>query len=123
MDPIGQVNPVLDALRKQLAENIERLRQAGKLGAAGGAARAAQPRGAAEGLDSVLRRRLGPLDRRSPEGLAAATRTFVETVLVAEFGEGLVSDPAFGDMLADLSASLREDADLREQLDRMLSAL
>jgi len=120
MDPISQVNPVLDALRKQLAENIERLRKAGKLGGAG---RAEQPRGAAEGLESVLRRRLSPLDRRSAEGLAAATRTFVEAVLVAEFGQGLVSDPAFGDMLADLSASLREDAEMREQLDRMLAAL
>ena len=33
MDPISQASPVLDALRRQLAENIERLRRAGRLSA------------------------------------------------------------------------------------------
>ncbi len=124
MDPISQVNPVLDALRKQLAENIDRLRKSGRLAAAGAAASSGAASAAgAESLQAALARKLSALDRRSPEGRAAATRAFVETALVAEFGHGLLSDPAFGAMVADISASLREDAEVREQFDRMLANL
>jgi hypothetical protein len=123
MDPIGQVNPLLEALRRQLAENIERMRKAGRLGAA--PAGAAREPGAAqtESLEAALRRRVGPLERRTPEGRMAATRAFVETVLMAEFGRGLLSDAGFGEMLNDLTASLREDPALREQIDSVLGEL
>jgi len=124
MDPISQVNPVLDALRKQLAENIDRLRKSGRLAAAGAAASSGPASAAAaESLQAALGRKLSALDRRSPEWRAAATRAFVETALVAEFGQGLLSDPAFGAMVADIGASLREDAQMRDQLDRMLAGL
>jgi len=124
MDPISHLNPVLDALRRQLAENIERMRKAGKLAAARteGARQPAGPAGP-QSLEAAVRRRVAALDRRSPEGLAAASRAFVEAVLVAEFGQGLLSDPGLGEMLAELSASLREDPEIREQLDRMLGEL
>jgi hypothetical protein len=122
MDPISNVNPILDALRKQLAENIERLRKSGRL-AASSTSGAAPAAGGTETLEAALGRKLAALDRRSPEGRAAATRAFVESALVAEFGQGLLSDPAFGDMVADISASLREDPELRERLDRMLTEL
>ena len=124
MEPISQVNPMLEALRRQLAENIERMRKAGKLAAAGRGQGAREPAPAGgEPLEAVLRRRIAPLDRRSPEGLAACTRAFVETVLTAEFGQGLLSDPGLGELLTELSASLREDAEIREQLDRMLTEI
>ena len=123
MDPIGQINPVLEALRRQLAENIERMRKAGKLAAASPGAAASRAAAAAEPLEAVLRRRVAAIDRRSPEGLAAASRVFVEAVLVAEFGRGLLADPGLGEMLNEISASLREDPEIREQLDRMLGEL
>lgn len=120
MDPISGVNPVLDALRKQLAENIERLRKSGRLAAAGAGRAAGAAAARSESLEAALGRKLSALDRRSPEGRAAATRAFIETALVAEFGQGLLSDPAFGDMVAELSSSLREDPQMREQFDLML---
>jgi hypothetical protein len=122
MDPISQVNPLLDALRKQLTENIERMRKSGQLATAGKAGAAPAAAGA-ESLEAALGRKLAALDRRSPEGRAAATRAFVESALVAEFGQGLLSDPAFGDMVAEISATLREDPATCEQLDQMLAGL
>jgi hypothetical protein len=122
MDPISQFNPVLDALRRQVAENIERLRKSGRL-AKNSAADSAAPRAPAEDLDSILQRKLSAIDRRTPEGRASATRIFLETVLVSEFGEALLTDPGFGDLISEVGASLREDADIREQLDRMLLEL
>lgn len=123
MDPISQANPLLDALRRQLAENIERLRQAGRLARGPQAGQAARAPLAAESFETALRRKLSSIDRGSPEGRAAATRGFVETVLVAEFGAGLLTDPGFGEMLAELSACLRQEPDLRERLDQMLGEL
>jgi len=125
MEPIGPLNPVLDALRRQLAENIERMRKAGKLAAAGDARSAREPGAAAgaEPLEATLRRRIGPLERRSAEGRAAATRVFVEAVLVAEFGRGLLADPGLGEILAEVSAALREDPEIRDKLDTMLAEL
>jgi hypothetical protein len=123
MDPIGQVNPVLEALRRQLAENIDRMRKAGRLVAA--PAGAAREPGAAqtEGLEAALRRRVGPLERRTPEGRVAATRAFVETVLMAEFGRSLLSDAGFGEMLNDLVTSLREDPEMCEKIDSVLGEI
>lgn len=124
MDPISNVNPVLDALRRELAENIERLRKSGKLTGGSASTRAQQPAaGRAEGLESILRRKIGAIDRRSPEGTARATRAFVEAVLVAEFGDALLADPGLGDLLGELSACLRGDPQLCEQLDGVLAAL
>lgn len=123
MDPIGQVNQLLEALRRQLAENIERLRQSGKLAAAGRAGGSARSPAAPESLEAALRRKLAAVDRRSAEGVAAAARIFVEAALVEEFGGALLNDPGFGEMIADLSASLRQEPELRERLDRILAEL
>jgi hypothetical protein len=123
MDPISPFNPVLDALRRQVAENIERLRKSGKLAAGARGDRTEQAGARGEGLESVLRRKISALDRRSPEARAQAARLFVETVLVAEFGEALLSDPGLGDLLSEVGASLSEDPQLREQLDRALAEI
>lgn len=123
MDPISQINPVLDALRKQLAQNIERLRRAGRLAGSGRTAAAAGAAAAAEPLELSLRRRVSALDLRSPEGRATAVRAFVETVLVSEFGPALLTDPSFSDMLEEVSGSFKDDAELGERLAQALAAL
>jgi len=122
MDPINQLNPVLDALRRQLAENIERMRKSGKLarGPAAATGRTAAP--AAPSLDAVLAQRLGGPQARglSP---AAAARVFVETVLLAEFGQELLSDPALGPLIDDISSAFREDPAVKADFDLMLEEL
>jgi hypothetical protein len=119
MDPISNFNPVLEALRRQLAEDIERMRKSGKF--AGSPSRpAGQPAMRAKGLESILQRRISGIDRRSPDGKARAAYAFVEGVLVAEFGEALLSDPGLGQMLVEIGDSLRQDPQLRDQLDALL---
>ena len=120
LDQISSLNPVPDALRRQLAENIERLRNSGKLSLSSRDAAAEQSAAQAGDLDAILRHKLSALDPSSPEGQAQTTCTFVETVLAAEFGEALRSDPGFNVLLGEISASLREDPQLREHLDSML---
>lgn len=118
MEPINQLNPVLDALRRQLAENIERMRKSGKLArgpaAAGRAAVSAPP-----SLDTLLAQRLGGAQAHGL-GLAAARRVFVETVLLAEFGQELISDPGFGPLVDDISAAFCEDPAVQANFELML---
>ena len=123
MEPISHVNPLLDALRKQLAENIEQLRKSGRLGGSGATSGAARGQAAREPLEVGLRRRIGAIDRKSPEGRSKAARAFVETVLLAEFGEELLTDPGFGEMLNEMSAMLAGDAELDARLGRALDEL
>jgi hypothetical protein len=120
VEPVNPLNPALALMRRQLAENIERLRRSGRFSAPVGA----RPTGAAApGLQAAVAARVAGIDRRSPEGREAATRALVEVALLAEFGEGLLTDPAFGAMLGEISAGLREDADIRAELDAAIDEL
>jgi len=120
MDPISRINPTLDALRRQLSENIDKLRRSGKLPARGPAGPARGTASGAQALESLLAQRLAGLDRRTPEGLSAATRAFVEAALITEFGQELLADPGFGALLEDIAASLRADPEVRSRLDGLL---
>ena len=123
MDPINSANPILDALRRQVLENVERLRRAGKLAASGRPADAAPPDFAAETLEVTLRRRVGATDRHTSKGLEAATCVFVEAALVDAFGPQLLTDPQFAIMVKDIAHQLRDDLDLRAGLDAILTSL
>jgi hypothetical protein len=122
MDPINQLNPVLDALRRQLAENLERMRKSGKLARGSAAATGRAAASAAPSLDAVLAQRLGGPQARGV-GLAAAARIFVETVLLAEFGEELLSDPGLGPLLDDISSAFRDDPATKADFELMLEEL
>jgi hypothetical protein len=49
-----------------------------------------------------------------------ARQMFVECVLVAELGEHLASDPAFGTLVQHVSQQLQNDAKLSARLDALL---
>jgi hypothetical protein len=121
MDPVNPLHPAFAALRQQLAENIERLRKSGRV-----AVRAGSPSPApaqAPSLHAAVAARVAGIDRRSAQGRERATRALVEVALLAEFGEELLSDPAFGAMLDEISSNLREDADIRVELDALIEGL
>lgn len=121
MDPINNVSPVLDALRRQLAQNIERMRKSGRLG---GGATAAAGAGASDApsLEAALLARLAAPQARKL-GAAAAARVFIETVLLAEFGAGLASDPGFGPLVEEISSAFGEDPAVKAGFERMLGEL
>jgi hypothetical protein len=121
LDPISNLDPVLEALRRQLAQNIERLRKAGQLASSAPGAASGARAAAAENLEAMLRRRLSAIDKRSSEGRVRATRAFVEAVLAREFGESLLADPGAGDMVNEIATALRDDAQTRERLDQLLA--
>jgi hypothetical protein len=122
MDPINQVNPVLDALRRQLLENIERMRKAGKLPMRPGA-RVEGEANSARGMEAVLSDRLAGINAATPEGFVNATRVFVEVALLTQLGEDLRSSAGFGQLVDDVGAAMRDDPDVRARLERMFAEL
>lgn len=123
MDPVGHIGPALDLLRRQLAENIDRLRKSGKFAARAGVGAARSAAQGAPPIQEAFAARISGIERRSPRGREAITRVLVEVALLAEFGEGLLNDPAFGVMLDEISAGLREDAQIRDELDALIEEL
>jgi hypothetical protein len=120
MDPVDGLNPLLESLRRQLAENVERLRKSGKLGSAQAAR---PPQGVPSTLEATLRRKIKTIDRTTTGGRTQAARAFVQAVLAAEFGEGVASDQAFGSLLGELSSSLMADGDMQQRMEQMFDAL
>jgi hypothetical protein len=120
MNTISRRHTVLDVFRRQVAKGIGRLSNSVEPGDGLSARGDGKPPAPAEKVESIVRRRISALDRSSPESNALATRVFVESVLLGEFGEVLLADPGFAQMVGEVSASMREDPQLREQLDRLL---
>jgi hypothetical protein len=71
-------------------------------------------------LRSRIRTRLVRVGLKDPR---LAREVFVETVLTAELGEGLVRDPAFSDMVKRVADHIGADARLGGRLHSLLQAL
>lgn len=125
MDPLGGVSPVMEILRRQMTENLEKLRRSG---GADAPSRPMPPLGGLPlkpGLRQTLARRVGSLGARDPQFQEKATALLVESILTAEFGESLVNDGGFRLMIRDVARAMSAEpavaADLA-QLFRELAA-
>jgi len=116
MDPLHGVSPVMDALRRQMSENLERLRR----GAGASSARRALPsissRPLAPTLRQALVQRLTALDRDDPHYQRRATTLFVETILGGEFGDAIQNDPEFRLVAREVADTMSGDARIANDL-------
>jgi len=123
MEPVQNIAQVMQALRRQMAENLERLRQSGKLAGpaeapSGSSAQRVQPTSR-----QAIARRLKSIDVEDPGFLDKATLVFVESVLLAEFGEGLLNDPEFRDLVARVKTAMISNADMERDLRRLANQM
>ena len=95
MDPLTNSSPVMDVLRRQMSENLERLRKKGGTAASARALPQLASRPIAPTLRQTLARRIKSLDATDPQFQRKATALFVESILTAEFGERMINDPDF----------------------------
>jgi hypothetical protein len=121
MQPIDSVAQVMQVLRRQMAENLQRMRGGGKLTAVpttgASAASAAAP------LRQTVARRIKAIDADDPRYRDKVTALFVESVLLAEFGQGLVNDPAFRDLAQQVQSAMLADAELQSSLTRLAAQM
>jgi hypothetical protein len=77
----------------------------------------------AKDLHSVLVRRIGAIDPDDPQSRHKALRVFLETVLLAELGDELMSDPDFYQLVEHVQATMEGDVELAESIAEAMSIL
>lgn len=125
--PIGSVAQLVKVIQNQLAA---RTVPAG--GAGGAAKRGAVPaaaglrageRYARENLGSLIELRVRQIGRDDPNRGRKAFRVFLEAVLLSHFGEGMVGDPRFFQMVDDVQLAMEADPGCRDLVTRAIEQL
>ena len=70
-----------------------------------------------ESLESLVQKKIKRIDKNAPDRGKKAFRIFLETILLAHFGENLVNDPAFYQMVDDVQSAMESDAEIKEAID------
>src|SRR6187399_2336055 len=123
MDPLGGVSPVMELLRRQMSENLEKLRRASGQGAGTRAFPTVSEKPVAATLRQSLTGRIKALDADDPRFQQRATALFVESVLGAEFGEPAINDPEFRMVVRDVAASMSADPAVANDLALLFAEL
>lgn len=121
MDPIKPLNGLAELLRKRIASEVAG-KQAGRASAqaprsspAGGSQRA--------GVD-VLRAKISntvrAIDPDDPSWKGKATRAFIENVLAWQFGDSILNDPKFADLVTNVQTAFENDRAVGELLDAIV---
>ena len=116
MSTISPVGQLVAAIQAQLAPRA----------AAGSPRMASGKRSAkyrAEGLASLIELRVREIGADEPQRGRKDFRVFLEAVLLAHFGEGLLNDPKFFQMVGDIQAAMEGDEGCRKLVDRAISHL
>lgn len=100
------------ALQRQGARGTERTSEGPSERAAGAA-----PRTRREDLAQVVARRVHGIDPADPDAARKAFRVFLESVLLAEFGEDMINDPAFYRLVDEVHLRMQLDAALAPMMD------
>jgi hypothetical protein len=107
MTTIDPRSPLFAAVRAQIAAARERVgpRKAERAGRASASSPLAGPSGA-------LAQRIRALDRADPHVGEHAVRLYLESELAGEFGEALLRDPAFPEMVDAVHSRMRADPEI-----------
>jgi hypothetical protein len=112
LDGIDPASQLAALIRVQVA--ALRKRQGGPRAIAPAARDGAAPTDTSSDLAAVVAQRIRAIPRDDPERERKAFRLFLETVLLAELGESLVSDPSFAVMVDHVQKQMESDPKLRE---------
>lgn len=118
MSTIGSVADLVRVIQTQFAQ---------RPGPAGpGPARASRRAKAPANPDQLaglIELRVRQIGRDDPQRRRKAFRLFLETVLLAQFGEGLVNDPQFYLLVDDVHAAMERDDRLQPMVDQAVDHL
>jgi hypothetical protein len=117
---IGSVNDLVRIIQSQFAQ-----RPATAAPAVGKGKRAvASSTAPAPGqLEALIELRVRKLDRDDPQRGRKAFRLFLETVLLAQFGDKLMNDPKFYLLVDDVHAALERDPQVQQLIGRAVGHL
>lgn len=121
--PIGSVAQLVKVIQNQLAARSAP--DAGRKAAAssGAPARRTAERYAQENLGSLIELRVRQIGRDDPNRGRKAFRVFLEAVLLSHFGEAMVGDPRFFQMVDDVQLAMEADAGCSDLVARAIEQL
>jgi hypothetical protein len=122
MDPVNRIDQVMQLISRQMSERAARLESGGKLATAAAPVRSAR-RPALTALRAKVRERLGSLDPDDPRRPDKAQRIFLESVLAWQFGNQLLLDRGFEDIIAGVQEALRANPKVEARLGELLREL
>jgi hypothetical protein len=102
---IGQVNQLAAAIALQLSRSAEPQRAGPARAKKAEAAR----RGAERDLSALIGLRVREIDPADPQRGKRAFRVFLEAVLLQKFGERLINDPGFHQLVDEIQGALDTD--------------
>lgn len=76
-----------------------------------------------EGLAGLIELRVRQIAPDEPQRGRKAFRVFLEAVLLAHFGEELLNDPKFFQMVGDIQSAMEADEGCRKLVDRAIAHL
>lgn len=121
---IGSVAQLVKVIQSQLATRSAPEGGAGRKAAPAGApGGAAGRRYAQQNLASLIELRVRQIGRDDPQRGRKAFRVFLEAVLLSHFGDGMVGDPRFFQMVDDVQLAMEADAGCRELVARAIEQL
>jgi hypothetical protein len=119
MSSINKVDQIVAVIRQQLARAERQER-----GTPGRNAPAAPPAQAARpDVLAVLGQRIRAIDRDDPDRGRKAFRLFLESVLLAELGDSLLSDPQFYRLVDEVQRQMESDPRLSASIDEAIEGL
>ena len=122
MDPINSLSQMLAILRRQMSERATKLR------GQSAAAPSSSPERAdtADELRDIRRKvqeRIQALDADDERRHGKAVRIFLEGVFRREFGDSMLSDPAFYALIDDVQLAMESDPKINQTLHQLVKEL
>jgi hypothetical protein len=104
MTSVGHIQQIVTVIRQQMAARGQPVAAAGtRAQARPGAAPARRGR---QALQASVGKRVQAIDPHDPQRGRRAFRIFLEAVLLSEFGDSLINDPAFYHMVDEIQQQL-----------------
>jgi hypothetical protein len=122
VDPVNSLSQVLSVLRRQMSERASKLGNRSALSQPQSAESAAT----ADALLEVQRKvqeRIRALDPDDERRQSKAVRLFLEGVFSHEFGDSMLTDPAFYNLIDEVQTAMESDSAIDQALRRMVREL
>jgi hypothetical protein len=121
MTGINSVQQIVATIRAEMASRVA---QGGVRGLKPELKRPARPKAAVGSrMGGLINQRVAALDPADPQRGRKAFRIFLESVLLGEFGEELMNDPAFYQMVDDVQQLMEGDARVTAAIDKAVASL
>lgn len=120
MAEINSIQQIVATLRTQLASQAGRGHASGSAPRPAASAAAATP---AAQLGSLISRRVKAIDPNDPERRRKTFRIFLESVFLDEFGDNLINDHRFYQMVDAVQQTMEQDPEIRSRIEAAVASL